>query len=65
MALEDPQKILLKNTKKYEIVWLSDALTIHPNNFLRPLLNNQSFLSFNFYFGHKTPCDQKTWENYA
>ena len=38
MALEDPQKILLKSTKKTWNCWaslvISEALTIHPTNFL-------------------------------
>ena len=45
MALEDPQKILLKSTKNM--------------NFLKPLFDIQFFLSFNFHFGHKTPYGQK------
>ena len=42
---------------------ISKALTIHPTNFLRPPFNSQFFLSFNFYFSHKTPHGLKTWEN--
>ena len=67
MASEDPQKILLKSTKK---TWncpaslgIFEALTINPTNFLRPPVNSQFFLSFNFYFGHKTPGGLKTWDN--
>ena len=44
---------------------ISQALTINPTNFLRPPSDSQFFLSFNFYFGHKTPGGLKTWENYA
>ena len=67
MALEDPQKNI---AKKYEKTWICPAslaifkaLTINPTNFLRPPFNSQFFLSFNFYFGHKTPGGLKTWEN--
>ena len=64
MASENPQKNI---TKKYEKTWnfpaslaISEALTIHPTNFLRPLFDSQFFLSFNFYLGHKTPRGLKT-----
>jgi hypothetical protein len=67
MASEDPQKNI---AKKYQNTWncpaslaISEALTINPTNFLRPPFNSQFFLSFNFYFGHKTPGGLKTWEN--
>ena len=57
MALEDPQKNCPASLA------ISEALTINPTNFLRPPFNSQFFLSFNFYFGHKTPGGLKTWEN--
>ena len=61
------KKILLKSTKKHEngpaSLAISEALTIQPTNFLRPLFNSQFFLSLNFYFVHKTPRGLKTWEN--
>ena len=67
MASEDPQKILL-NSKK--TTWncpaslaISQALTVIPANFLRPPFDSPFFLGFNFYFGHKTHCGLKTWEN--
>ena len=67
MASEDPQKNI---TKKYKKTWncpaslvISEALTINPTNILRPPFNSLFFLSFNFYFGHKTPGGVKTWEN--
>ena len=67
MASENPQKNI---TKKYEKTWncpaslaISEALTKHPTNFLRPLFNSQFFLSFHFYLGHKTPRGLKTWKN--
>ena len=66
MASEDPQKILLKSTKTWNCpasLAISKALTFNPTNFLRPPFNGQFFLSFNFYFGHKTPGGLKTWEN--
>ena len=70
IALEDPQKILLKSKKKnmklsgfFSDLAISGALTINHTNFLRPPFNSQFFLSFNFYFGHKTPGSLKTWEN--
>ena len=68
MPSEDPQKILLhKKYKKHEIcpasLAISEALTVNPTNFLRPPLISQFFLSFNFYFSHKTPGGLKTWEN--
>ena len=69
MASEDSQKILLKSMKK---TWncpaslvISEALTIHPTNFYRPLFSSQFFLSFKFYFGHKIPSGLKTWESLA
>ena len=66
MASEDPQKILLKGTKTWNCPasWaISEALTSTPTNFLRPPFDSQFFLSFNFFFGHETPCALKTWEN--
>ena len=42
---------------------ISEALTIYSTNFLRPPFNSQFFLSLNFYFGCKTPCGLKAWEN--
>ena len=67
MASEDPPKII---NKKYKKTWngpasltIFEALTIHPTNILRQLFNNKFFLSFNFYFGHKTTRGLKTWEN--
>ena len=67
MASEDPQKNI---AKKYKKTWsfpasvaISEALTINLTNFLKPPFNSQFFLSFNFYFGHKTPGGLKTWEN--
>ena len=67
MVLEDPQKNIAKTVKKK--TWkcpaslaISAALTINPTNFLRPAFSSQYFLSFNFYFGHKTPSGPKTWE---
>ena len=67
MASEDPQKNI---AKKYKKTWncpaslaISEALTINPTNFLRPPFNSQFFLSFNFYFRHKTSGGLKTWEN--
>ena len=66
MALKDPQKILLRSTETWncpDSLAISEALTIDPNNFLRPPFNSQIFLSFNFYFGHKTPRGLEPWEN--
>ena len=69
IASEEPQKILLKSTKKTwncpAFLAISDpeALTIYPTKILRPPFNRQFFLSLNFYFGHKTPRALKTWEN--
>ena len=66
MASEDPQQILLKSTKTWNCpasLATSEALTIHPTNVLRSLFNIQFFLSFTFYFSHKTPLCLKTWEN--
>ena len=64
MVSEDPQKnIATKNEKTWNgpaSLALSEALTIHPTNFLRPLFNCQFFLSFNFYFGLKTSSGLKT-----
>ena len=64
MASEAPQKNI---AKKYENTWncpasltISEALTIYPTNFLRPLFNSQFSLTFTFYFGHKTPHGLKT-----
>ena len=64
MALEDHKKNI---AKKYKKTWncptslaISEALTINPTNVLRPPFNSQFFLSFNFYFGHKTPGGLKT-----
>ena len=61
MALKWPwktlKKLLLKITKTLDCPFslaISKALTIHPTNFLRPLFNSKFFLSFNFYFNHKT-----------
>ena len=57
MASKDPQKFFAKKCKKTWIcpasLAISEALTINPTNFLRPLFNSQFFLSFNFHFGHK------------
>ena len=54
MALEDPQKNIIK---KYKKTWnfpaslaISEDLTINPTNLLRPPFNSQFFLSFNIYF---------------
>ena len=59
MASDDLKNILLKSTKKKKncpaSLAISEALIIHPKNFLRPLFNSNFFLSINFYFGHKTP----------
>ena len=67
MALEDSQKYIAKKYKKHEIVLfflaISKVFSINPTNFIRPRLNGQFFLSFNFYFGHTTPCGLKTWKN--
>ena len=67
IASEDPQKNIAKNYKKKlncpASLAISEALTINPTNFLRPPFNSQFFLSFNFYFSHKTPGGLKTWEN--
>ena len=67
MASEDPQKNI---TKKYKKTWncpaslaISEELTINSTNFWRPPSDSQFFLSFNFYFGHKTPGGLNTWEN--
>ena len=67
MASEDPQKVF---AKKYKKTWncpaslaISEDLNINPTNFLRPPFNSQFFLSFHFYFGHKTPGGLNTWEN--
>ena len=67
MDSEDPQKNI---AKKYKKTWncpaslaISEALTINPTIFLRPPFDSQFFLSFNFYFGRKTPGGLKTWEN--
>ena len=48
------KKILLKSTKNNPKA-ISEALTINRTNFLRPPFISQFFMSFNFYFGHKTP----------
>ena len=67
MALEDPQKNIAKRYKKKwncpASLVITDAFTINPTNFLRPPFDSQFFLSFNFYFGHKTPGGLRTWEN--
>ena len=61
MASENPKKKIAKN---YKIcLAISEALTIHPTNFLRPLFDSKFFLRFKFYFSHKTPRGLKTWEN--
>ena len=63
MASEDPQKNVAKKYEKINCpasLAISEALTINPTNFLRPPFNSQFFLSFNFYFGHKTPGGLKT-----
>ena len=67
MAFEDPQKRIAKNHNK---IWdflaslaISETLIINPTNFLRPPFKSQFFVSFNFYFVHKTPGGLKTWEN--
>ena len=39
---------------------ISEALTINPTNFLSPPFDRQFCLSFNFYFGQKTPGGLKT-----
>ena len=69
MDSEDPQKnIAKKNKKKLNFpasLVISEALTNLPINFSRPLFDRQFFLSFNFYFCHKTPRGLKTWENMA
>ena len=59
MASEDLQQNI---AEKYEKTWncpaslaISEALTMYPTNFLRPPFNSPVFLSFNFYFCHKTP----------
>ena len=62
MALKDPQKNIANKYKKYEIVRLLLQFP-RPTNFLRPLFDSQFFLSFNFYFSHKTPRGLKTREN--
>ena len=69
MASEDPQYNI---AKKYKKTWncpaslaISEALTIYPTNILRPRLNSQFSLSFNFHFGPKTPRGLKKWENEA
>ena len=67
MASEDSQKNIAtkvqKNMKLSGFLAISKVLTTHRTNFLRLFFNSQFFLSFNFYFGHKTTCDLKTWEN--
>ena len=67
MSLKWPRKTLTKILSKSKkkrgncpaSLAISDAFTIHPTNFLRPLLNSNFFVIFNFYFGHKTPCGLK------
>ena len=66
MHLKWPQKTLKKYCRKVRKTWncqaflsISEALTIYPTNFLSPLFDSQFFLSFNFYFGHKTLRGEK------
>ena len=66
MALENPQQNIAQKYKTWNCpasLAISEALIIHPTNFLRPLFNSQFFLTFNFYFGHKKPRGLKTWKN--
>ena len=66
MASEDPQKNIAKKYKKHEIVRIfSDlwGLNYQSYQLFEATFHNQFFLSFNFYFGHKTPGGLKTWEN--
>ena len=49
------KKILLKSTKNMKLSAFFSGFRGHPTNFVRFLFDSQFFLSFNFYFGHKTP----------
>ena len=66
-GLGGPSKNIAKKYEKHEncpaSLAISDALTIYATNFLRPLFNSNFFLSFNFYFGPKTPSGLKTCKN--
>ena len=66
MASEDPKKILIKSTKNIiSSGFFSDfqGLNYPSYQLFEAIFNSQFFLSFNFYFGHKTPRGLKTWEN--
>ena len=58
MASEDPQKNIAKKFFFKPWNWpaslaISKALTNNPTYFLRPPVNSQFFISFNFYFKKK------------
>ena len=69
MASGDPPKNIAKKYKKNMKLsgFFSNlrGLNYQSYQFLRPPFNSQFFLSFYFYFGHKTPGGLKTWENLA
>ena len=64
MASEDPQKILLKSTKKTTKLsgFFSNLCGLNYQSYqiLRPPFNSQFSLSFNFHLSHKTPGGLKT-----
>ena len=68
MATGDPQKIMIKSTKNMKLSAFFSGFGGLNNTsyfFLRSLSKGQFFLSFNFYFGHKTPKGLETWENFT